>query len=744
MRLHRLSLSIALVCTGTLLVAQTPSPLSSTLRMHFGRPTIFLNNEPVSPMIYALTDVPGGRWSWEELPRHNISEFARSGIRLYQIYVFFEQMWNADGSVDVTLARKQIRGVLEVCPNAAIFMRLQVTAPRWWLRTHPTEWVRYADTGYEDESDIGFPRIIEEDNFPVCRVSMASTLWRQDAGETLRRFLRQLAATPEGNALAAVQVANGIYGEWHNWGFFKNEPDTSAPMAGAFRTWLTNTYGTELSLRERWHNPAATFAAASVPDMLERKTSAGIFRDPVREQKTIDYYTCVHQLVADNIIHFAGIVKETWPRPILTGTFYGYFFSVFGRQAAGGHLELHRLLSSPAIDYLAGPQAYEPEALKPGDAFRSRSLVTTVRLHGKLWLDENDSEPTIPTNRDPRHDFHLRNAVANVRRNTVSSYTRGMGLWYFDFGTAGVDNDGFRYNFRGPWGFWDHPLIQENIRALRREFEKRMSTDYESAGDVLLVYDTQSYYHTASLRGTDPVSNTLVDYVYLSALRSGVACDPVHVNDLPRIDLSRYRVVVFGNVWVLSKEQREFIVSRVARDHRTLVWFYAPGISDARTLDPSRMSELTGMRITATTIEGIPEISFTLPGDSARTYTPADQPVSPLFCVQDPAADALGFYRNTQQVALSRKAFVDHTSWYVALPGRNVEPLRTILRSSGAHCYVSQGEIVYAGGGILAVHSKEGGKHLVTLRNGKTLSYEVPEGASTLLFDAESGAPLLP
>jgi hypothetical protein len=744
MRLHSLLASIALLGTGTLLIAQTPLPLSSTLRMHHGRPTIFLNQEPVTPMIYALTDVPGGRWSWEELPQHNIGEFARSGIRLYQIYVFFEQMWNADGSLDITVARKQIKGVLDVCPNAAILMRLQVTAPRWWMRAHPAEWVRYADTGYEDESDIGFPRIIEEDNFPVRRVSMASTLWRQEAGETLRRFLRLLAATPEGNALAGVHVADGIYGEWHNWGFFKNEPDTSAPMATAFRAWLAKTYGIEKSLRETWNDPAATFAAASVPNMHERETTAGIFRDPTREQKTIDYYTCVHQLVADNIIQFASIVKASWPRPILTGTFYGYYFSMFGRQAAGGHLELQRLLSSTAIDYLAGPQAYEPEALKLGDPFRSRSLVTTVRLHGKLWLDENDNEPTIPTNRDPHHDFHLRNAVANVRRNTISSYTRGMGLWYFDFGTAGVDNDGFRYNNRGPWGFWDHPLIQENIRTMRQEFEKRMSTDYESAGDVLLVYDTRSYYHTASLGGTDPVSNTLVDYVYLSALRSGVACDPIHIDDLPRIDLSRYRAVVFGNVWVLSKEQRTFITSRVARDHRTLVWFYAPGVSDAHTLDASRISELTGMRIVPMNIEGVPEISFTLPGDSTRTFTLGDRQISPLFCVQDPGVDTLGFYRNSQHVALARKSFPDHTSWYVALPGKNVEPVRTILRSSGAHCYVSNGEIVYAGGGILAVHSKEGGKHQVTLRNGKTLTFEAPQGASTLVFEAESGVSLLP
>jgi hypothetical protein len=707
--------------------------------MHHGRPTIFVNQQPVYPMIYALTDVPGGRWSWEELPQHNIQLFANSGIRLFQIHLFFEQMWKENGSLDITLARKQIRGILDVCPNAAVIMRLQVTAPRWWLRAHPGEWVRYADTDFQEESDIGLPRIIEEDNFPVRRVSMASVLWRQEAGEILRRFLSDLAATPEGNALAGVQPANGIYGEWHNWGFYRNEPDTSAPMTSEFKSWLTRKYGTDKSLQRAWHLPTAAIATVSVPGMKERETTAGIFRDPKLEQRTIDYFTCVHQLVAENILYFAHIVKQTWPRPILTGSFYGYFFSVFGRQAAGGHLELQRILSSPDIDFLAGPQAYEPEALKLGEAFRSRSLVTSIRLHGKLWLDENDNEPTIPTDRDPRHDLLLNNAIANVRRNTVSSYTRGMGLWYYDFGTAGVDLDGFRYNQRGPWGNWDHPVVQQELCALREEFQKRLETDFESESDVLFVCDTRSFYHTASLRGTDPVSTTAVDHVYLALLQSGVACDPIHVDDLDRVDLNRYRVVVFGNTFVLSQEQRDFILRRVAQNGRTLIWFYAPGYSDTRSLDISHINEVTGMRVAPAICAGPPRITYTLPGDTARSYSPGDRAIAPLFCVQDPAAERFGTFVGTDQIAVARKSSTKSTSWYVALPSRSVEPLATILRLSGAHRYVSAGEIVYAGGGILAIHTAGIGEHRVTLRGGRTVVFQSPMGASTAIIDSRTG-----
>ena len=122
-----------------------------------GRPTVFLNDTAVTPMIYALTDVPGGRMSWEELPRHNIARFARAGIRLFQVDVFLEQLWGEGESVDITLLRRQIAGVRDAAPGSGVIIRFHVTAPKWWMRKHPGEWVRYADTDYADETPRGSP-----------------------------------------------------------------------------------------------------------------------------------------------------------------------------------------------------------------------------------------------------------------------------------------------------------------------------------------------------------------------------------------------------------------------------------------------------------------------------------------------------------------------------------------------------------------------------------------------------------
>jgi len=149
------------------------------------------------------------------------------------------------------------------------------------------------------------------------------------------------------------------------------------------------------------------------------------------------------------------------------------------------------------------------------------------------------------------------------------------------------------------------------------------------------------------------------------------------------------------------------------------------------------------MSIIPAHVAGTPQISCTLPGDSTRTFGVGDSSLVPLFCVQDPVAEPFGWFASTRQVAVARKSTPNCTSWYIGLPGKDVEPLRTIVRGSGAHVYVSMGEIVYAGGGLLGIHTREGGVHQITLRNGKALTFDLPQGASTLLLDAETGKSIM-
>lgn len=114
-----------------------PVPLSTRVEMREGRPTLMLNDEPVAPLIYALSDCPGARWSWEEVPTRNITEFGQRGVRVFQVDVWLHQMLSTDGAIDVTLAQKQIAGVTAAAPNAAVMIRLHLNPPTQWIYDHP-------------------------------------------------------------------------------------------------------------------------------------------------------------------------------------------------------------------------------------------------------------------------------------------------------------------------------------------------------------------------------------------------------------------------------------------------------------------------------------------------------------------------------------------------------------------------------------------------------------------------------
>ena len=101
------------------------------------------------------------------------------------------------------------------------------------------------------------------------------------------------------------------------------------------------------------------FSTAGFPTMSERfATSDGIFRDPKAERSCIDYYRALQNSTVDAILPLCETVKQIWPRPVLVGSFYGYFKFLFGRHATGGHLEVKRYLESPNVDFVASPQTY--------------------------------------------------------------------------------------------------------------------------------------------------------------------------------------------------------------------------------------------------------------------------------------------------------------------------------------------------------------------------------------------------
>jgi hypothetical protein len=119
------------------------------------------------------------------------------------------------------------------------------------------------------------------------------------------------------------------------------------------------------------------------------------------------------------------------------------------------------------------------------------------------------------------------------------------------------------------------------------------------------------------------------------------------------------------------------------------------------------------------------------------------QALNPLLVIDDPAAVPLGRIKGSTHVALARKQLDGSTSWFSSVPIGDWRLLGALLRQAGAHLYDDQGDVLYAGGGVLTVHTVTGGQRVLVLRNGKRIETNLPPRSTTLL-DAETGEDLLP
>lgn len=727
------NLPVLLLCC-TLLAAIPPTvqgamPKSGEIKPYRGRPTIHVNGTPMTPDIYALTHATGARWSWEEVPQHNVRNFYDIGFRLFQLDFWLSDIWPKDGSpLDVSLAQKQIRGVLDVAPDACIILRVHTDAPYWWNEANRDQCTEYADGPIQEYYKPGPPH--NNEDFSIMRslrASLASQKWKQEAGEKLVEFCKKLSQTEEGDAVIGMHISGGIYGEWHYWGFVDHDPDTGKAMTAYFRNWLRNKYGTDKKLQQAWNSAQWTLETATVPGVEERtKTQFGQFKDPKAERRVIDYTAAQQEAVVEDIEYFCRLAKESWPRPLITGVFYGYLHMTFNRQSVGGHLLVERILDCPWIDYLAAPQTYYKFSRKLGGSGMPRGIVESAALHGKLWFDEMDNGELA---RRVCHDAvrYLERYDADyapvLRRSVVLPLMRG-GVWYYDFG------------IRESLGWFDDPVYLQSIADEKALFDKQLNVPHKSEADVLYVWSQESYYYLKPQ--STPISSNVIDHSIEEALRSGTVGDHIYDFDLDKVNLDQYKAVIFMNSYVLSSEQRKFIREEVAQNGRTLIYNYLTGVTDGETIGLPLTEKLSGVKLALQNETEPQTLHFT---DPASEFT-FKGVVEPFAVITDPQAEPLATLGGRPDVVVARKSFPTHTAVYATLPVNGTDVFRKLLRDAGCHVYNDRNDFTYVNSGIMLIHSLDGGQRTIRLRNGKELNLTLPEKSNTVL-DANTGEVLL-
>lgn len=695
--------------------------MKAQLKNHNGTPTVFLDDQPAFFGCHLV-----GYMVPDKLTQHQsfAAKYAEAGVTIHSVDNFTHE-WvgprpDDPRQYDFTLVAKRMETYLEANPNALFLMRMGFDT-RW----PPSTWFNEA---YPDEVEVLSDGVRWGNSF-------ASPHWRSHVNDLLRAFIAHLREIGIYDRVLAFQIGAGSSGEWiKDVGcMLETTPDYSPIMRQHFQGWLRARYqADEAALQTAWADPAVTFATAAVPTEKEQMTTVTghSFRDFRREQKVIDFYECLAEVCADDLISFAETVREVTNGEKLVGGFFGYVMELAWNMAffAGtqtiseaevstmqrsGHLGLRKLLRSPAIDFLVSPHAYAFRGLG-GDGLAMQP-TESLRAHGKIYFMEEDA--LMHNNFDPGgRNQSPENSIAVYQRNFANCLTHGHAVTWFE--TAELHEHA--------------SLVDERQRWMKRFQELGrwgVNVDRTPSADVAVFLDDESYYYESNRNNVDL---PLIWRQRVASLnRFGAPHDVYYLEDLLDGNLPPYKLYIFLNAFHLNNQRRAALKQVLRRDGRTALWLYAPGLLNRDTQagegDPDyseQMTDLTGLTFSKPTGAWSPMMHITNFNHPITQGLPQDwfwgstNPIGPMFHLEDPQATVLGqvvYVLGRNKPGFGVRTFnaenpaAAWSSVYMASPDIPAPVLRGVARFAGVHLYNEDGDVLYATPELLSVHTVAGG-----------------------------------
>ncbi|HOD50050.1 MAG TPA: hypothetical protein PLJ71_04325 [Candidatus Hydrogenedentes bacterium] len=551
-----------------------------------------------------------------------IREFAQLGVDMVCIfpantdcslgvpYCVSPPIWTGRDRYDFASLDAQVSMVREANPRAKLLCLVDLNTPLWWVRLHGRQ-SGFEDTFYDQGKTIATPK------------------WREDTRAYLQAFLTHMQKTYPGLVQGYVLACGGTT-EWQDcsWG------EESATRRAAWRAWM----------QERGKPDPIDIPPASVREHVTH----GIFRDPAEDALAVDYWRFAHWVTGDGILYFARAAQEVLNHETALGVFYGYILELAdSRLLYEGHLDFDRVYRSPDLDFFISPGTYHDRQTGGGSGYMV--ALESVRYHGKRFLHEIDhrthtSKSTVELGvAVPGHNDGFPNeqaTIAGLRREFSLALVEGTALWWFDM--------------FGDW-FKGQPVL-DAIGQMQALWKDLASEPRVSASEVAMIVDADSMLF---VDGKAPVVRELMYNQRAGLYRMGAPFDVISMADLVGIDMTRYKLVLFPNLFVVDRAKREVLDSKILRDSKTVVWVYAPGIIDGERYDPANVESLTG-----------------------HAY-------------------------GTQEMA--SKQMSAWTSVFAPTPNLPGGVLHELAQRAGVHVYSDAQEPLYANARFLAAHSLEGG-----------------------------------
>ncbi len=529
-------------------------------------------------------------------------DFIAAGVKIHTSILHLG--WMGIDEYDYSLTDRVIESIFEQDDDIYYIPRIKLNVPIDWCKANPEEVFVYhggpesaaeiaalvgtekqdylgyeAPNGYYRAGDYVDPR--PNVGGVIARQSFSSKKWLHDAGEALSRLIDHLESSRYAERILGYHIAYGTSGETVLWGRInKRYGDYGIANKKTFYEYGIRQYGSQEALAQVWCQPQINEENVCIPSPDMRTGTADSLEAFLRgrdcDRMIVDYDLFCSEVNATALEYFGEIVKRKTNK--LVGAFYGYSLYV-DNAAYTGHLALDRLLHSPYIDFFAAPKAYTRTAAgEPGGEICPAQSINL----SKLFVEEMDNRTYLATecDEDKQQGFvpdGISDTLTVLWREFSKNIAHDSGFWWMDLG--------------GGW-FASEPIMQ-SVKKMVTLNEQLRARPHQSRADMLIVFDERSMLSVRE--STDLHAGFLREFINETNV-SGVIADVYRACDLPRLELSQYKFVVFAYNFYMDKATRDIVASLPSTI--TVAFSYVAGAWDESGFSLENAERATGHRFT--------------------------------------------------------------------------------------------------------------------------------------------------
>lgn len=612
---------------------------------------------------------------------YNVGDFYKAGVRIFHCFVSglrsgiqmpysaYGEVWFGPGDYRFENFDRQMKMFSEAAPDAYIFINLHVDTRQWWLEQNPGN----------------------VDSFRNLGQIAGNEKWLRDTDDFIKAFI----------AYAEEKYPDKIIGYWllggHTTEWFSYDKEAGHPVKlEAFRKYMGDP-NVEIPTQEELEKP-----------------DNQVFLDPVKDKTVIAYRKFHAKLIADTVLRFCRTAKEALHNQKLVGVFFGYLMELDkkGQIWNFGHLDLDRVNESPYVDLIATPTSYRFRLYDDGSAYMI--LADTLGLHGKAYFASFDNltflTPTMAENprrlcNDPEtmEALHLlqtnfnrkdllntrEKTIHGMRREMMSRFAKRCGTWWFDMLEGWYYDDG----------------LMEEASNLVRHSAAIMEKPRDSAAEICVFGGTEALYY---VNKNCEINKECIGAQRGPLSRMGAPYDLFSMSDLKRVDLNRYKLIIFLDAFTLRREERDYVNQAIKGGGRSVLFIGPCDYIDDTGVSCQRMSALCEMEIGLLQKDEGQIRAF----NSTYGYEEAKNP-TPYVSGGD--IQVLGRFADSRQCALAVKKGSDYNVFYSALGNLSHEVLRGIAKMAGVHIYVEEGVFTYINDTVAGVYNTSAAETQITL-----------------------------